>query len=103
MGEAHIHQDIHKALGEVEHPAIATSLLELGMLRDIEVTSEGKVTLTMVLPFPNIPDNVRNTMVNSLAAAAQSAGGELTKLDLAMMNEEEREKFLIIEQQNWRG
>jgi len=41
--------------------------------------------------------------VNSLAAAAQSAGGELTRLDLAFMKEEERKNFINKEQQNWRG
>jgi len=57
----------------------------------------------MVLPFPSIPDNVRDYMVNSLAAAAQSAGGELAKVNLAVMNEAERQNFLTKEQQNWRG
>jgi metal-sulfur cluster biosynthetic enzyme len=96
-------QNIIELLEKVEHPAIATTLLNLGMLRDIEVISDGKVALTIVLPFPSIPDNIRDYMVNSLAVAAQSAGGELTKVNLALMNEEERQNFLTIEHQNWRG
>ena len=103
MSNTNNSQNIIELLEKVEHPAIATTLLYLGMLRDIEVTSDGKVAITMVLPFPNIPDNVRDLMVNSLAAAAQSASGELTKVNLALMNEEERQNFLTIEHQYWRG
>jgi hypothetical protein len=42
-------------------------------------------------------------MVNNLTAAAKSAGGELTKVEMAVMNEAERQNFLTKEQANWRG
>lgn len=103
MSDINTNQKVIEAIESVEHPAIATTLLDLGMLRDIEVSSDERVALTMVLPFPNIPDNVRDHMVNSLAAAIQSSGGELVTVNLAVMNEEERQNFLTIEQQNWRG
>ena len=103
MSDINTNQKVIKAIESVEHPAIATTLLDLGMLRDIEVSSDERVALTMVLPFPNIPDNVRGYMVNSLATAIQSSGGELVTVNLAVMNEEDRQNFLTIEQQNWRG
>lgn len=81
----------------------ATTLLDLGILKNPEITRDGKVAITLVLPFLNIPDNIRYYFVNSLAAAAQTAGGELTEVNLVIMNEEERQNFLIKEQQNWRG
>ena len=96
-------QKILEALEKVEHPAIATTLLDLGMLRDIEVSTDGKVVLSLVLPFQNIPENVREYIVNSLATAAQSANGELTRVNLTVMNEAERQIFMTKEQQNWRG
>ena len=96
-------QNIIAALEKVEHPAIAASLVELGMLRDIEVDQDDKVSLVLVLPFPSIPDNIRNYMVNSLATAANSAGGELHKAELALMTEEEVQDFLAKEKANWRG
>ncbi|MEA3334952.1 MAG: iron-sulfur cluster assembly protein [Chloroflexota bacterium] len=77
MSDINTNQRVMEALESVEHPAIATTLLDLGMLRDIEVSSDDGVALTMVLPFPSIPDNVRDHMVNSLAAAIQSSGGRL--------------------------
>jgi len=96
-------QTIIDSLETVEHPAIAATLLDLGMLRDIAVTSDFKAILTMVLPFPSIPNNVRSYMVSSLTAAAKSTGGELTKVNIAVMDEAERQNFLTKEQQNWRG
>lgn len=103
MLESQTNQNIMDALEKVEHPSIATTLLNLGMLGDIELTPDAKVSLTLVLPFPGIPDTIRDYMVNSLAGAARSAGGELIKVSLAFMNEAERQNFLTIEQQNWRG
>jgi len=103
MLETQIHQNIIAALEKVEHPSIATTLINLGMLKNPQTTPEGKVSLTLVLPFPNIPDQIRDYMINSLAGATQSVGGELTKVQLAVMNEEERQNFLTKEQQYWRG
>lgn len=102
MTDGNTRQNIIDALESVEHPAIASTLLDLGMLRDLEVTDDQKATLTLALPFPTVPDNVRDFMVNSLAAAAQSSGGQLAEVNLALMNDEERQNFLAIEQQNWR-
>lgn len=103
MTDNNMLKKIIESLEKVEHPSISATLLDLGMLRDVKVTSEGKVSFTIVLPFPNIPESVRDHMVNSLANAAKTAGGELEKADLAIMSDEERQNFLSIEQQNWRG
>ncbi len=91
------------AIEKVEHPAIATTLLNLGMLRDVVISPEGQTSLTLVLPFPSIPDNVSNYMVNSLAAAVGSAGGVLIKADVSLMNDAGRQEFLAKERQYWRG
>ncbi len=95
--------NIQEAIGKVEHPAIATTLLDLGMLKDITVTPDGKVALTLVLPLPNIPDNIRDFLIKNLGAAARSSGGELSSVKLALMDEEERQSFLAKEQLYWRG
>ncbi len=87
-------QKIIEALERVEHPAIASTLLTLGMLHNIEVTSDEKVVLTIVLPFPSIPAKVRDYMINSLTSAARSASGELIKVNIAVMNDEERHRRL---------
>ena len=95
---------INEAIQQVEHPAIASSLVDLGMIRDVVYNSEDKtVSLTLVLPVLNIPQNVRDYMVNSLYQALKSVDAELTGVNLLQMTEEERQVFLALEQQNWRG
>ena len=103
MSDINSGQNIIEVLEKVEHPAIAITLLDLGMLRDHEVAIDGKVSLTLVLPFPSVPTNVRDYLISSLALATKSAGGELTKVDLALMGEDELQTFLAKEQQYWRG
>jgi metal-sulfur cluster biosynthetic enzyme len=94
---------ILEAVNSVEHPAIAASLVDLGMVRDIEFQPEDQgVTLTLALPVLNIPENVRDYMVNSLYLAIQDAGGELKGVNLALMTDEGRQMFLQMEQENWR-
>ena len=94
---------ILEAVNSVEHPAIAASLVDLGMVRDIEFQAEDQgVTLTLALPVLNIPENVRDYMVNSLYLAIQDAGGELKGVNLALMTDEGRQMFLQMEQENWR-
>ena len=95
---------IHEAIQQVEHPAIASSLVDLGMIRDVVYNSEDKtVSLALVLPVLNIPQNVRDYMVNSLYQALKSVDVELTEVNVAQLTEEERQVFLALEQQNWRG
>ena len=94
---------VQEAIGKVEHPAIATTLLDLGMLKDITVSPDGKIALALVLPLSNIPENIRDFLIKSLESAAQSAGGELDTVKLALMNEEERQNFLTKEKLYWRG
>ena len=104
MNENVSKDSIYLAIQQVEHPAIASSLVDLGMIRDVSyVAEDNTVSLTLVLPVLDIPQNVRDYMVNSLYHAVKSTGAELTKVDLAQMTVEERQVFFAKEQQNWRG
>ena len=98
----HVNEEVVRAMEAVEHPSIAATLLNLGMLRDYSVDDGHKAVLTLMLPFPNIPDNIRDHMVNSLAMAIQAAGGQLVKVSIGIMNDTERQNFLTLEKQNWR-
>jgi len=95
--------NVLEAIKNVEHPAIATTLLDLGMVRDITVTPDGKAALTLALPLPNIPDNIQDFLIKSLKSAALAAGGNLSTVKLALMDEEERHNFLAKEKLYWRG
>lgn len=103
MSDSPEKQEILAAVGSVEHPAIAATLLELGMVRDVTVSPDNAVTLTFALPFVEVPANIRNLMINSIAAAVQGVGGELTEVTVTLMDDEERKVFLEKEQRLWRG
>ena len=104
MDENILKEAILRAIQQVEHPAIASSLVDLGMIRDVSyITEDSTVSLTLVLPVMEIPQNVRDYMVNNLYQAVKSTGAELTKVDLAQMTEAERQAFFTKEQQNWKG
>lgn len=91
------------SINKVEHPEIAMSLVDLGMVRDIEFDPQDEgVILTLVLPFFGIPQAVRNHMVNSLAQSIKDAGGELKNVNLAQMTDEERQAFFQKENAKWR-
>ena len=104
MNEEVSQDDIYKAIQQVEHPAIASSLVDLGMVRDVNYSREDNtVSLTLVLPIMGIPQNVRDYMVNNLYQAVKTTGSELTNVELAEMTDGERQVFLAKEKENWRG
>ena len=93
-------QKVIQALSQVEHPEINSSLVDLGMVKDIQV-DEDEVSLKLVLPIMGIPPAIRDYIINDLQQAVADQGGEL-KVTLAEMTPEERQAFFKMEQQNWR-
>lgn len=94
-------QKIIQALSQVEHPEIRSSLVDLGMVKDIQVEGN-QVSLTLVLPMLGIPLAVREYMINSLRQAVSDQDVELD-VTLAEMTPQERQRFFMMEQQNWKG
>ena len=74
---------IIQAIQRVEHPEINCTLVELGMVKDIQV-SGNQVSLKLVLPFLGIPAAIRNYMIHSLQQAVADFGAEL-KVQVAEM------------------
>jgi metal-sulfur cluster biosynthetic enzyme len=92
------------SINKVEHPEIAMSLVDLGMVRDIEYDPQDDgVILTLVLPFFGIPQAVRDYMVNSLSQSITEVGGKLKNVNLVEMTEEERQAFFEKENAKWRS
>jgi metal-sulfur cluster biosynthetic enzyme len=83
----------------VQHPAIATSLLNLGMLEDVDF-EDNKVKATFVWPFDNIP--IKEQLINSVRIPLKNLGLEL-EYNERVMNEDEKAKFLELEKKYWRG
>ena len=94
-------EDVHHAVGEVMHPAISRTLVELGMVKDITL-KHNQVTLTLALPILDIPVSIKNHLVNSLREAVKTVGTE-AEVKITEMNQEERRAFLAMEQESWKG
>ena len=94
-------QDVRQAILNVKHPAINASLIQLGMVKDIALKCKN-VTLTLVVPFIGIPERIKNQLINGLRQPIRSIGLNVdVKIDT--MNQEEREHFLTMEKNKWKG
>jgi len=87
------------AVSGVKHPAINHSLLDLGIVKDIEL-SENTVVTTFAFPFPNIP--IADKLVNSIANPVKKLGFDFQHITL-LMSEQEKAKFLQMETEAWTG
>ena len=94
-------QDVQEAIGKVTHPAISRTLVDLGMIKDVGLRGS-EARLTLVLPILNIPAPVKDYLVNSLREGVATLGVQL-EVEIAQMNEEERQAFLAMEQESWKG
>ena len=94
-------EDVHKAIGQVMHPEISRTLVELGMVKEIALKGD-KVILTLVLPFIGIPASIKDYLENSLRQAVMRLGVK-AEIRIAEMNQEERLAFLAMEQEGWKG
>ena len=92
---------IIQAIQRVQHLQINCSLEDLGMVQDIQVSEHG-VSLKLVLPFLGIPTVIRDYMVHSLQQAVGAFGVEL-EIQVTEMTPAERQRFLTLEQQNWKA
>jgi metal-sulfur cluster biosynthetic enzyme len=94
-------QHVQEAIGKVTHPAISRTLADLGMIKDVRLHGS-EAGLTLVLPVLNIPVPVKDYLVNSLREAVAALGIQL-EVAVVEMNEEERQVFLAMEQESWKG
>ena len=93
--------DVLQAVGQLMHPEISCTLVELGMVKDIAVKDD-EISLTLVLPLLGIPASIKNYLVDSLRQAIMKLGGKV-EVRIAEMNQEERLAFLAMEQEGWKG
>ena len=87
------------AIGQVGHPSINFSLIELGILQDLDVEGH-TVTATFVFPFPEIP--IADTLIASVndPLAAMEYNLQYT---IRVMTDAEREQFLALEAKGWKS
>ena len=92
-------ENIRKAIAGVKHPAINYSLLELGIIKTIDIEN-GEATIILAFPFPNIP--IKEDLINSVRKPIENLGVEV-EMKETVMNQEELQKFLAMEQDAWKG
>jgi len=94
-------ENVRQAISNVKHPAIDYSLIKLGMVKDI-ILKDKNVTLRLLVPFIEIPERIKNHLIDSLRQPISNIGFNLD-VNVETMNQEERERFLAMEQRNWKG
>jgi metal-sulfur cluster biosynthetic enzyme len=92
-------EDIRKEVTRVMHPTINCSLLELGIVKNIEIKNR-KIKITMAFPFPNIP--IEDYLINSVRRSIEKIDTTV-EFETVVMNKEELQKFLTLEKENWRS
>ena len=101
MAKGKSEEDIRQVVAEIKHPAIDRTLVDLGVVKEITVNGN-KVLVTMALPFPGIPTQVKDYLVNSVVEQIKKMDVEV-EVDLTIMNQEELQAFLDMEQESWKG
>ncbi len=92
---------IEKALKSIEHPEIAYTLWELGMLEGI-VVKEDKVLVTLKLPRVGVP--IREQLIESIKSAVKNENVHIdVKISIKEMSDEERIRFMKMAQEAWKG
>jgi len=82
-------ESIRKAIAEVRHPAIDSTLVDLGMVNDITIKNN-KVVVTITFPVPNVP--IRDRIINSIKKPITDLGAEC-EIRETIMDEKERGCF----------
>jgi len=92
-------QEVIDAISDIQHPLIAYSLLDLGIVKEVEL--EGNVvTVVFAFPFPEIP--IADKLVNSISEPIKSLGVEF-QYSIVDMTVEEKSKFMDMETKAWKG
>jgi metal-sulfur cluster biosynthetic enzyme len=92
---------IEKALKEIEHPEISSTLFNSGMINDIDI-KEDKVTLILKVSMLDIP--IKDYLINDIKSALKKENEDVeVDINIEEMNEDERAKFMRIAQRAWRG
>ncbi|MCD6558093.1 MAG: iron-sulfur cluster assembly protein [Candidatus Aenigmarchaeota archaeon] len=93
-------KDVKEVLSKVIHPEINYSLVELGMIKDIKV-EDNVISITLTLPFLDVP--IKEDLINLVKEALKSLNNDMEiKMNIAEMDEEERERFMILARKGWK-
>lgn len=86
-------KDVMEALKQVMDPELGRSLVELNMVRDVKIGTDGQVSFTLALTVPSCP--MRNQMAEQARKALRALPGVSdARVDFGSMTAEERQALL---------
>ena len=92
---------IKEDLKKIEHPEIAHTLFDLGMIKNIDI-KENKVILTLKVPMLDIP--IKDYLINDIKNAVKKEDENVeVEINVEEMSGDERAKFMRMAQENWHG
>jgi len=92
---------IEKALREIEHPEIRSTLFNLGMIKDVDIKKD-KVTHTLNVPMLGIP--IKDYLIKDINSAVKKENENVeVEINIEEMNVDERTKFMKIARDAWLG
>ena len=94
-------KDIYDILEQIEHPEIAASLIDLGMIMDVAIDGN-TVLIAMALPMDKIPFNIENALIQRVEKQLAKICLK-TKVHFFEMSAENRQKFFTTARVNWKG
>jgi len=85
-------QQVLDALSKVKDPELDRNLVELGMVKELSISSEGVVSFTLALTIPGCP--MKEQMERDARAAVSAIPG-VSSVDITFgtLSEEERKKI----------
>ncbi|MDD3491300.1 MAG: hypothetical protein PHR62_15605 [Paludibacter sp.] len=93
--------EIIMLMDEIPHPAINYSLRKLGILTDIKVEGE-KVSAVFAFPFPIAKIPIADRIIQSVAVTLENFHLSFA-YTTRVMTESEKQNFLKLEQEAWKG
>ena len=86
-------EQVVDALRPVEDPELHRSIVDIGMLRNVDVTDNGHVSILVALTIAGCP--LRNEITNRVMTAVRSLDGVAdVSLDFTVMTDQDRESVV---------
>lgn len=89
---------IRKVIEQIKHSAIDCTLVELGIIKDVEINKKC-VVVTLAFPFANIP--IRDYIIMSVKVPLEKMGLKV-EVKTTVMNQLEVKRFLDMEEKHWK-
>jgi metal-sulfur cluster biosynthetic enzyme len=101
MTEGFSIEEVVSVVKRIEHPEIAATFHELGMVGDIEKAGEA-IVVEIRVPFPNIP--IKDYLAGMIQSEVQKIfPGVPVSFNFTVMSDEVRSGFLALARERWKG